>query len=297
MLVRKAVIPAGGLGTRFLPATKAQPKEMLPIIDRPTIQYVVEEAVNSGIEDIIIVTGRHKRAIEDHFDRSVELEQALKEQAKYELAATLEELAELPNIHYIRQKETLGLGHAVHCARKFVGNEPFAVMLGDDIVTGKTPCLKQMINVFEVNRKSIVAVQQTPQEELRRYGVIQPGRLTNNNAPNVVPVDDLVEKPSPDEAPSNLAVIGRYILTPRAFDILEQLPPGKGHEIQLTDALRVLAREEGLLAYTFTGKRFDIGDKLGYLRATVEFALERADLADSFRSFLSRILMDGPSST
>ncbi|MBE3573170.1 MAG: UTP--glucose-1-phosphate uridylyltransferase GalU [Moorella humiferrea] len=284
--MKKAVIPAAGWGTRFLPATKAQPKEMLPIVDKPAIQFIVEEAVAAGMEDILIITGKNKRAIEDHFDRSLELENLLREKAKEELLALVEGVSELADIHYIRQKEQLGLGHAVYCARKFIGEDPFAVLLGDDIIVNRPSCLEQMLEVYREVKAAVIAVQEVPREEVDRYGIIEPldikGRL--------IEVKDLVEKPRPEEAPSNLAVIGRYILIPEIFPLLAEVKPGAGGEIQLTDALRLLARERRVYAYRFEGKRYDIGDKLGFLQATVEFALARPDLAKPFREYLTALL-------
>jgi UTP--glucose-1-phosphate uridylyltransferase len=273
-LVRKAVIPAAGLGTRFLPATKAMPKEMLPLVDKPTIQYIIEEAVASGIEDILIVTGKGKRAIEDHFDRSVELEELLISKGKTELLEEINEIHNLANIHYIRQSQPLGLGHAVWCARRFIGNEPFAVLLGDDVVRSEKPCLRQLIDVFEEHGKSVVAVQNVPMDQVSRYGIVD-GVATSNR---LWKVNDLVEKPSPEDAPSTLAITGRYILTPATFDFLENGKIGAGGEIQLTDALREVNQAEGMLAYEFSGRRYDVGEKIGFIEATLELALEREDL-------------------
>lgn len=284
--IQKAIIPAAGWGTRFLPATKAQPKEMLPIVDKPAIQFIVEEAVNAGVEDILIITGKNKRAIEDHFDRSLELEDLLREKDKGELLALVERIADLADIHYIRQKEQLGLGHAVYCARKFIGQEPFAVLLGDDIIVNTPSCLEQMLAVYEEVKAPIVAVQEVPREEVNRYGVIAPLEVDGP----LIQVKDLVEKPQPAEAPSNLAVIGRYLLVPEIFPLLEEVKPGAGGEIQLTDALRLLASQGRVYAYRFQGKRYDVGDKLGFLRATVEFALARPDLAGPFREYLAGII-------
>ena len=283
--VRKAIIPAAGLGTRFLPATKAQPKEMLPIVDKPAIQYIIEEAIASGIEDILIITGRNKRAIEDHFDRNIELELLLRSQGKYELLGLVEELAHV-TIHYIRQKEAKGLGHAVLCAKQFVGNEPFAVLLGDDIIDSSTPCLKQLIDVYEDCQASVLGVQQVPKAKVSSYGIVQPEPYKEN----IWRAVDLVEKPSVAEAPSRLAVLGRYIIEPEIFDLLEATPPGRGGEIQLTDALRSLAVEQPVYAYQFEGRRYDVGDKQGYLEATVEFALKRPDLREPFTRYLLDIL-------
>ncbi|WP_427051725.1 UTP--glucose-1-phosphate uridylyltransferase GalU [Paenibacillus sp. TC-CSREp1] len=278
-MIRKAIIPAAGLGTRFLPATKAQPKEMLPIVDKPTIQYIVEEAIASGIEDIMIVTGRNKRAIEDHFDRSVELELAL--QKKAELLEIVQEISKMADIHYIRQKEPLGLGHAVLCARKFVGNEPFAVLLGDDIIDSEVPCLKQLIRVYEQEHKSVVGVQQVDWNETHKYGIIEPGAQKSNQSE----VLDLIEKPKV-QAPSNIAIMGRYILDPQVFTYLEHTLPGANGEIQLTDALRGIAHNQGLIALQFQGRRYDVGDKFGFLQATVDFALKNKDLQGRFREYL-----------
>jgi UTP--glucose-1-phosphate uridylyltransferase len=288
--VQKAIIPAAGWGTRFLPATKAQPKEMLPIVDKPAIQFIVEEAVNAGIEDILIITGKNKRAIEDHFDRSLELENLLREKDKEDLLALVEKVAELADIHYIRQKEQLGLGHAVYCARKFIGQEPFAVLLGDDIIVNHPSCLEQMLEVYNEVKSAVIAVQEVPRDEVNRYGVIEPLEINGR----LIEVKDLVEKPRPEEAPSNLAVIGRYILVPEIFPLLAGVKPGAGGEIQLTDALRLLAQQQRVYAYRFQGKRYDIGDKLGFLQATVEFALARPDLAGPFREYLTSIISWSP---
>lgn len=283
MRVRKAIIPAAGFGTRFLPATKAQPKEMLPIVDKPTIQYIVEEAVAAGIEDILIITGRNKRAIEDHFDRNAELEQFLSEKGKGELVKLVKDIA-LVDIHYIRQKEQLGLGHAISCARHFVGDEPFAVLLGDDIVRSEKPCIGQLMDIHKDVECTVLGVQPVLRSRTNRYGIISPRYLQGK----LYEVKDLVEKPLPDEAPSDLAILGRYIIQPEIFNILEMTKPGAGGEIQLTDALRELCRQQAMYAYHFTGVRYDVGDKLGYLQATVDFALEREELALEFRSFLRR---------
>jgi len=286
--VKKAIIPAGGWGTRFLPATKAQPKEMLPIVDKPAIQYIVEEAINSGIEDIIIVTGRGKRAIEDHFDRSFELETVLREKGNHKLLSVVEEISNLVDIHYVRQKEPRGLGHAVYCARKFVGDEPFAVLLGDDLVQSEVPCLRQLLDVFDEHQCSVLAVQEVKLAEVKRYGIIKPSGFVEGSS-RLLKVEDLVEKPLPEDAPSCYAVIGRYILTPEIFAILEKTPPGAGGEIQLTDALRELVKTQPILAYLFEGVRYDVGDKLGFLEATVKFALARPELASGFRQFLMEV--------
>ena len=288
MRIRKAVLPVAGLGTRFLPATKAQPKEMLPIVDKPTIQYVVEEAAASGIEDIIIVTGRGKNAIEDHFDRSVELQIALERTGKDEQLKEIQRISELASFCYVRQKEPLGLGHAILVARALVGNEPFAVLLGDDIIDAEVPCLRQMISVFDKYRSSIIAVQQVPREETSSYGIIDHKPLEDS----VYRIEDLVEKPTPDTAPSDLAIIGRYILTPEIFDALEQTLPDEGGEIQLTNGLRILLRTQAIYGLAFRGRRYDAGSKLGFLKATVQFALKRPDLAPGFRSYLKTLDLD-----
>jgi UTP--glucose-1-phosphate uridylyltransferase len=292
MKVKKAVIPAAGLGTRFLPATKAQPKEMLPIVDKPAIQYIVEEAVQSGIESIIVVTGRNKRSIEDHFDKSVELEQILEQGGKREMLKTVREISEMASIHYIRQKEPLGLGHAVLCAQQFIGNEPFAVLLGDDIMVADPPALKQMIDVFEESDTEVIGVQPVAPADVRKYGIVSLHPEDRPNAGGALRVQDLVEKPSVDEAPSRLAVMGRYILKPSIFPILERLQPGKGGEIQLTDALRKICRDHPLLALPLAGKRYDVGDKLGYIQATIQLALSRPELRADLLAFLDEILRE-----
>ncbi len=284
MKVHKAIIPAAGLGTRFLPATKAQPKEMLPIVDKPTIQFIVEEAVASGIEDIIIVTGRNKRAIEDHFDKSYELEEVLKKTHKEELLALVKDISNLVNIHYIRQKEPKGLGHAIHCAKAFIGNEPFAVLLGDDIVKSDVPCLKQLIDVYDEYKTTVLGVQRVPQEDVSKYGIVA-GKQVDDR---VIKVTDMIEKPEQDEAPSNIAILGRYIISPSIFSYLENATPGKGGEIQLTDALKEMMQHEAMYAYDFIGRRYDVGNKMGFLQATVEFALDRDDLKDEFSSWLKQ---------
>ncbi|WP_027091780.1 UTP--glucose-1-phosphate uridylyltransferase GalU [Cohnella thermotolerans] len=286
MKIRKAIIPAAGLGTRFLPATKAMPKEMLPIIDKPAIQYIVEEAVASGIEDILIVTGKGKRAIEDHFDSYYELEQNLLQKGKLDLLSEVQRASDLTDIHYIRQKEPKGLGHAIWCARKFIGNEPFAVLLGDDIVQSDTvPCLKQMMNVFEEVQGSVLAVQRVARDEVSRYGIVDPDPESDPEAP-LIRVRGVVEKPAPDKAPSNIAIMGRYILTPAIFDLLETQNTGAGGEIQLTDAIYRLLADEAIYAYTFEGKRYDTGEKMGYLKTIIDFALERPDLGEEVRKYL-----------
>jgi UTP--glucose-1-phosphate uridylyltransferase len=281
MKVKKAIIPAAGLGTRFLPATKAQPKEMLPIVDKPAIQYIVEEAIASGIEDILIITGRNKRAIEDHFDTSVELEAFLKEKGKFELLSMVQDISKV-NIHYIRQKEPKGLGHAIYCASSFVGNEPFAVMLGDDIIDSEIPCIKQLMDIYEIQNSTVLGVQEVALEAVKNYGIVKPGSQNGS----IYRVEDLVEKPQIGQAPSRLAILGRYIIEPEIFDILEQTRPGAGGEIQLTDALKILAVRKAMYAYIFNGMRYDVGDKLGYLKATVEFGLKHKDLHDDFLTYL-----------
>jgi UTP--glucose-1-phosphate uridylyltransferase len=288
MKVKKAIIPAAGLGTRFLPATKAQPKEMLPIVDTPTIQYIIEEAVSSGIEDILIVTGRGKRAIEDHFDKSLELEETLASKEKYEELEQIQKISHMADIHYIRQKEPKGLGHAIWCARKFIGNDPFAVLLGDDIVVSEKPCLKQLIEQFEEKQSSIIGVQEVAKKDVSKYGVISPDG--NPEAKNLYKISDLVEKPSIEEAPSEIAIMGRYVLTPEILDILETIEPGRGNEIQLTDALRELNKIQSLYGYLFDGRRYDIGDKYGFVQATVEFALMREDLKGPLKNWLEQVI-------
>lgn len=288
--VRKAVVPAAGWGTRFLPATKAQPKEMLPIVDKPAIQYIIEEAVASGIEDIIIVTGKNKRAIEDHFDRALELEMVLREKGEDGLLQLIEDISNLVDIHYVRQKEARGLGHAVYCARKFVGEEPFAVLLGDDLIEAEIPCLRQLLGVFEDVQSTVLAVQEVSISDVGKYGIIKPAGPPD--ARGLMRVEDLVEKPAPEEAPSRFAVIGRYIITPRVFAILESLPPGSGGEIQLTDALRELVKSEPIYAFLFDGVRYDVGDKLGFLQATVRMALSRPELGERFLSFLREVVSE-----
>ena len=283
MKVKKAIIPAAGLGTRFLPATKAQPKEMLPIVDKPTIQYIVEEAIASGIEEILIITGRNKKSIEDHFDKSIELELELEKSGKEELLELVRDISDMVDIHYIRQKEPRGLGHAIHCAKTFVGNEPFAVLLGDDVVDSEVPCLKQLIDCFSEYNTTILGVQTVPKENVCKYGIVDGIHIEDR----VYKVKDLVEKPSIEEAPSNVAILGRYIITPEIFNILENTKPGKGNEIQLTDALKTLISKEAMYAYNFDGKRYDVGDKLGFLQATIEFALKKEELRGEFIDYLN----------
>jgi UTP--glucose-1-phosphate uridylyltransferase len=284
--VKKAVIPAAGLGTRFLPATKAQPKEMLPLVDKPAIQYVVEEAVRTGIRDILIVTGRGKRTLEDHFDRSFELEHYLESSGKYEQLKEVRQITEMAVIQYIRQRDPLGLGNAVATAEPHVGGEPFAVLLGDDIVATSDPLLQRMITIYERYGRSVIAVQEVRRDEIHLYGAVKPEMIEDDLARVV----DIVEKPPPDEAPSNLAAIGRYVLTPEIFDAIRSTPPGAGGEIQLTDAIGLLAREQAVYAYVFDGARYDIGKRLDYLMATVELAVEREDVGPEFRQFLSDLV-------
>ncbi len=282
--VRKAVFPAAGLGTRFLPATKAQPKEMLPLVDKPVIQYGVEEALASGCDQIIIVTGRGKTAIEDHFDVSYELEKMLEERGKTELLSVVRQISDMIHIAYVRQKEAMGLGHAVLMARELVGNEPFAVILADDIVDAEVPCLKQMIDIYNQTGASVLATEVVEGKAISSYGVLDATPVAGND--RLFEVHNLVEKPKPEDAPSNLAIIGRYVLTPRVFDCLESTPLGTGGELQLTDGLKELLKHEKIYGYTFQGKRHDTGDKLGMLKATVEFALKRKDLGGDFREYL-----------
>ncbi len=283
--IHKAVFPAAGLGTRFLPATKAQPKEMLPLVDKPIIQYAVEEAAASGLDNIIIITGRGKNAIEDHFDVSFELERILEDRGKTEQLRQVRAVSDLVHIAYVRQKEALGLGHAILAARDFVGQEPFAVLLGDDVIEAEKPCVRQMIEIYEVFNASVVAIMEVPREEVRRYGIVKGVSLPEGNG-RLFDVQDLVEKPDIQDAPSNYAIIGRYLLSPTIFEVLEQTELGSGGEIQLTDGLRKLLRRERILAYRFEGKRYDAGEKLGFLQATVEFALKNAELGPAFRKYL-----------
>ncbi len=283
--VRKAVFPAAGLGTRFLPATKAQPKEMLPLVDKPIIQYGVEEAVASGCDQIIIVTGRNKTAIEDHFDVSYELEKQLEEKNKLDLLAIVRQISDMIHICYTRQKEALGLGHAVLVAKELVGDEPFAVLLADDVVDSETPCLKQMIDIFEETQCSVIATQVVEGKAISAYGVLDAIPVPGHGG-RLFEIKDLVEKPRPEKAPSNQAIIGRYILTPRVFECLERITPGAIGELQLTDGLRELLKHEKMYGYQFEGRRHDTGDKLGFLKATVEFALKRDDLGAEFREWL-----------
>jgi len=287
-VIKKAVIPVAGLGTRFLPATKAQPKEMLPIVDKPVIQYIVEEAVSAGIRQIIFVTGRHKRAIEDHFDRNLELERALEEKGKEELLEVVRKISDLADFIYIRQKEPLGLGHAILTAEPAVGNEPFAVFLGDDVMVSEPPAIEQLMEVFESYGSSVLGLEEVPREEVSKYGIAG-GREVDRG---VIKVEELVEKPSPEEAPGNLAIAGRYILTPGIFEMLRETEPGKGGEIQLTDAIAKLMERETVYGRIMEGKRYDTGSKLGFLEATVDFALRRDDLREPFLEFLRRKLKE-----
>ncbi len=286
MKVKRAIIPAAGLGTRFLPATKALPKEMLPIVDKPAIQYIVEEAVQSGVENIIIVTGRHKRSIEDHFDKSLELEMALLEKEKNSLLEEINDISNLANIHFIRQKEPLGLGHAILCAEQFIGEEPFAVLLGDDVMVSEYPALKQLLDVYEQTNANIIGVQSVEPTEVSKYGIID---IESENK-TLYSVHDLVEKPSIEEAPSNKAVMGRYILKPSIYKVLQNLEKGVGNEIQLTDALRKICKKEELYALEIKGQRYDIGDKLGYIKACIEIGLQREEVNIPLLNFLQRIV-------
>ncbi|MET3193251.1 UTP--glucose-1-phosphate uridylyltransferase GalU [Bacillus sp. OAE603] len=286
MKVKKAIIPAAGLGTRFLPATKAMPKEMLPIVDKPTIQYIIEEAIESGIEDIIIVTGKGKRAIEDHFDHSFELEQNLFDNGKFDLLTEVQKSSQMVDIHYIRQKEPKGLGHAIWCARKFIGDEPFAVLLGDDIVQAKKPCLKQLIDQYDQYNSSIIGVKTVPNDDVARYGIVD-GKLVSDG---FYKVSNLVEKPKKEEAPSNLAIMGRYILNPRIFEILTNQKPGAGGEIQLTDAIKGLNQYEDVYAYDFEGIRYDVGEKIGFIKTVTEFALQREELKGDLLKYLTDLV-------
>lgn len=285
-MIKKAVIPAAGLGTRFLPATKAQPKEMLPIVDKPTIQYIIEEAVESGIEDIIIVTGRNKRAIEDHFDKSIELEMLLERTGKHETLEIVESISKLVDIHYVRQKEPLGLGHAVLCAKRFIGDEPFAVLLGDDIVDSEVPALKQMIDQFSLVECSILGCNEVPMSEVSKYGIVD----YTDQVGDLYKVKGLVEKPEAKSAPSTQAIVGRYILTPLIFEMLEKIHPDKKGEIQLTDAIDKLLEKQSIYSYILKGNRYDVGDKFGFLKASVDFALKRPDLKDKMQAYLEETM-------
>jgi UTP--glucose-1-phosphate uridylyltransferase len=285
MKVKKAVIPAAGFGTRFLPATKSMPKEMLTVVDRPVIHYNVEELIEAGIEDILIILGRNKEEITNYFDRSPELEMLLKSKGNVKLLEMTERVSEMANIFYARQKEAKGLGHAVACAKSFVGNEPFALVLADDLVYSQTPCIKQLADAYEKYERTIIGVQPVPEKDVDKYGIIDGSALDEH----VYAVNALVEKPALNEAPSNVAIMGRYILTPDIFDMIDQTTPGKGGEIQLTDALRLLKEKEDIYAYAFEGKRYDTGDKLGYLKATVEYALRDGALSEQFSAYLKTL--------
>jgi UTP--glucose-1-phosphate uridylyltransferase len=288
--VRKAVFPAAGLGTRFLPATKAQPKEMLPLVDKPIIQYGVEEALHSGIQNIIIVTGRGKSAIEDHFDVSFELENLLESRNKKDLLSIVRQVSDMIDVSYIRQKEALGLGHAVLRAKELVGPEPFAVVLADDVIDAETPCIRQLLDVYEFFNAPVIAVMEVPKDRISSYGCLDAEPVSHNGSRETVfRIRDLVEKPKPEDAPSNLAIIGRYILTPDIFESISRVEPGSGGEIQLTDAMRHMLHSRPLYALKFEGKRYDAGDKLGFLKATVEFALQRHDLGGPFREYLKAL--------
>lgn len=286
MKVRKAIIPAAGLGTRFLPATKAQPKEMLPIVDKPTLQYIIEEAVASGIEEVLVIIGRNKNSIQDHFDKSVELELELESKGKIEQLEEVRHISNMVQIHYVRQIEPKGLGHAVLCAKSFIGDEPFAVLLGDDIVYADKPCLGQMIEAYDEYKTSILGVQEVPETEVNKYGIVD-GKFIEDR---IYKVKGLVEKPNVEEAPSNIAILGRYIINPAIFGILEKTKPGKNGEIQLTDALKELAHKEAMYAYVFEGRRYDVGDKQGFLEATIEYALRREDLKEPFIAYLKSMM-------
>ncbi len=286
--IKKAIIPAAGLGTRFLPATKAMPKEMLPILDKPTIQYIVEEASRAGIEDIIIVTGKHKRAIEDHFDNQKELEMVLEDKGKTELLEKVQYSTELANIFYVRQKEQKGLGHAIYSARQFIGDEPFAVLLGDDIVESDTPAIKQLMEVYEETGNSVIGVQEAPESETHRYGIIDPLSKKERR----YEVQKFVEKPEQGTAPSNLAIMGRYVLTPEIFDYLKTQKKGAGNEIQLTDAIERMNSEHQVFAYDFIGNRYDVGEKLGFVKTTIEYALKDESMKDELKQFIKKLNID-----
>lgn len=286
MTVKKAIIPAAGLGTRFLPATKSQPKEMLPIVDKPTLQYIIEEAISSGIEEILIITGRNKKSIEDHFDKSVELELELEQKGKTEMLDMVRDISNMVNIHYIRQKEPKGLGHAIHCAKSFIGDEPFAILLGDDIVDSEVPCLKQLIDAYDEYKTTVLGVQEVAREDVNKYGILDVKHIEDR----IYKVKDMIEKPSIDEAPSNIAILGRYIITPEIFSILENQEPGKGGEIQLTDALQTLGQREAIYAYNFEGRRYDVGDKIGFLEATIDFALKRDNIRDDLLNYMKSVI-------
>ncbi len=282
MKIKKAVIPVAGLGTRFLPATKTVPKELLPIVDIPAIQYVVQEAVDSGISEVIFVTGRGKDSIEDHFDEIPELEQVLEERGQRETLQGLRRIAEMIEVVSVRQKRPLGLGHAVLCARDLVGDEPFAVFLSDDLIDASVPCMRQLVEIFEEKKESVIALRRVPEQEVQKYGIVQGKQLSDR----LYEVEDMVEKPRPQEAPSRMAIIGRYILRPEIFSLLDKVPPGRGGEIQLTDGISQLARQEKVYGYEFEGEHYDIGDKLGFVRATIAYALKRAELKEALKEYL-----------
>ncbi|MEH7451263.1 UTP--glucose-1-phosphate uridylyltransferase GalU [Gottfriedia acidiceleris] len=286
-MIKKAVIPAAGYGTRFLPATKAQPKEMLPIVDKPTIQYIIEEAVMSGIEDIIIVTGRNKRAIEDHFDKSLELELLLENFGNINTLKVIQDISTLADIHYVRQKEPLGLGHAILCAKKFIGNEPFAVLLGDDIIDSKTPALKQMIHKYNEIQSSILGCKEVPLEDVNKYGIVNYSKFNKD----IFKVKGLIEKPNVESTPSSQAIVGRYILTPTIFEMLEQIKPDSKGEYQLTEAIDLLLTKEPIFSYLIQGNRYDIGDKFGFLQASIDFALKRPELKKPLEKYLKELVL------
>ena len=286
MKVKKAVIPAAGYGTRLLPASKAIPKEMIPIVDRPTIQYVIEEAIEAGIEEVLIITSKNKQEIEDHFDRDLELEMVLKEKEKYDIKKEVDRISNMIDIHYVRQKEQKGLGHAISCAETFVGNDPFAVILGDDLVVSKKPAIGQLMEVYEKKEAPILGVQDVPEKDVDKYGIVKYKEKQEKS----YLLEDMIEKPAVKEAPSNLAILGRYVITPDIFPIIENTPRGKGGEIQLTDALKTLSEKRSMYAHNFNGERYDVGNKMGFLRATIEFALNREEFADEFEEYLKNLL-------
>ncbi|MGM0411642.1 MAG: UTP--glucose-1-phosphate uridylyltransferase GalU [Bacillota bacterium] len=286
MKIKKAVIPAAGYGTRLLPASKALPKEMLPIVDRPTIQYVIEEAIEAGIEEILVITSKDKESIEDHFDRNLELEMVLEEKGKYEIKKEVDRISNLIDIHFVRQKKQKGLGHAISCAETFVGNDPFAVILGDDLVVSEKPAIGQLMEVYEKKEAPVVGVQDVPKKDVNKYGIVKYEKKEGKS----YLLDDMVEKPEVEKAPSNLAILGRYVITPDIFPILENTSKGKGGEIQLTDALKTLADNREVYAHNFSGKRYDVGNKMGFLKATVEFALNRDEFKDEFSSYLKDLV-------
>src|SRR6056297_3371373 len=286
MKVKKAVIPAAGYGTRLLPASKAIPKEMIPIVDRPTIQYVIEEAIEAGIEEVLIITSKNKQEIGDHFDRDLELEMVLKEKEKYDIKKEVDRISNMIDIHYVRQKEQKGLGHAISCAETFVGNDPFAVILGDDLVVSKKPAIGQLMEVYEKKESPILGVQDVPEKDVDKYGIV---KYKEKQGKSYL-LEDMIEKPAVEEAPSNLAILGRYVITPDIFPIIENTPRGKGGEIQLTDALKTLSQKRNMYAHNFDGERYDVGNKMGFLRATVEFALNREEFAEEFEEYLKNLL-------